>query len=123
MGVPREVLGDPWGSLGGSLGVLGGAWGVPRGHQKRRLFSGGVLGWSWEALGLFLEVLDHPWVSPEKSNVATSFVLDYFLKCPVFFLVDFFHRYLKATFFSHKHKKRIVFISILGVDMLQFLWF
>ena len=84
MEVPKEVPGDPWGSLGRSLEVLGGPWRGPRRVQKRRLFSGSVLGWSWEALGVFLEVLGDPWVSPEGQNVAIPLVLDGFLRCHVF---------------------------------------
>ena len=51
-----------------SSGVPGGPWGGPRGHQKRRCISWSVLGWSWEALGVFLEVWGDPWVSPERST-------------------------------------------------------
>ena len=64
--VSREVLGDPWGSLGRSLEVLGGLWKGPREHQKQRLFSGSVLGWSWEALWVFLEVSGDPGLIPER---------------------------------------------------------
>ena len=52
-----ELLGCPWGPLGRSQGA-----------QKRRRFSGGVLGWSWEALGVVLEVWGDPWVSPGRSD-------------------------------------------------------
>ena len=91
MAVPREVLGDPWGSLGRSLEVLGGPWGAPRGHEKRRLFSGSVLGGSWEALGVFLEVLGDPWDSPEKSKCCYFVGFRWFSEMPCFFM--FFHRY------------------------------
>ena len=81
MAVPREVLGDPWGSLGSSLGVLGGPWGDPRGHKKRRLFSGSVLGRSWEALWVFLAILGSVL---RGQNVVMSLVLGGFLRCYVF---------------------------------------
>ena len=98
MAVPREVLGDPWGSLGSSLGVLGGPWGDSRGHKKRRLFSGSVLGRSWEALWVFLEVLGDPWFSPETSKCCYFVGFRWFSEMSCFFM--FFRRYLKATLFS-----------------------
>ena len=98
MGVRREVLGGPWGFLGGFLGVLGGPSGGPRGHQKRRWFSGGVLGWSWEALGVVLEVWGNPWVSPGRSECCYFVGFRWFSEMSCFFM--FFRRYLKAMLFS-----------------------
>ena len=84
MAVPREVLGDPWGSLGSSLGVLEGPWGDPREHKKRRLFSRSVLGRSWEALWVFLGYWAIIGSVLRRQNVVISLVLGGFLRCHVF---------------------------------------
>jgi hypothetical protein len=91
MAGPREVLGDPWGTLGSSMGVLGGPWGDPRGHKKRRLFSGSVLGRSWEALWVFLEVLGDHWFSPETSKWCYFVGFRWFSELSCFLM--FFRRY------------------------------
>ena len=64
------------------------------GHQKRRWFSGGVLGWSWEALGVVLEVWGPPWVSPGRSTCCYFVGFRWFSEMSCFLM--FFHRYLKA---------------------------
>ena len=57
------------GGLWGVPGVVfGGLGGVPGGQEKRRRFSGGVLGWSWEPFGVVLEIWGDPWVSPGRSE-------------------------------------------------------
>jgi len=69
--VLERSLGGPWGCLGvsgGPWGGLWGSWGDPGEEEKRRRFSGGVLGWSWEPLGVVLEVWGDPWVSPGRSD-------------------------------------------------------
>ena len=94
------------------LGVLGGPWGGPRWHQKRRWISGGVLGQSWVALGVFLEVWGDPWVSPEMSKGCPFVGFRRFSDMSCFLMI--FHRYLEAMLFSQKTKNHVVFTSILG---------
>ena len=58
------MLERPWGSLGGPLGsfgcLLGGPW--------ASLEAGSVLGSSWGAIGVMLEVWGDPWISPGRSD-------------------------------------------------------
>ena len=92
MGAPRGILGDPGGALWGSLGSLGIPGGVPGAPQKRRWFFGGVLGWSCEALGVFLEVLGGPVTSLGESweiRMLLLFVLAMILEIHVFSQVRF----------------------------------
>ena len=55
LGVPREVLGGPWGSLERSLGVLGRPWGESQGAPKTEVVLWGrpgmVLGGPWGGFG------------------------------------------------------------------------
>ena len=96
----RTRIGGPWGSLGG-----------PRVYRKRRWFSGGVLGWSWEVLGKVLEVWGDPWVSPGRLECWYFFGFRWFSEMSCFLM--FFHRYLKATLFSLKTKNHAVILLIM----------
>ena len=58
IGVPRGILGGPWGSLEESLGVPGVSFGVPK----------EVLGDPWGSLGKALEVLGGPWGFPRDTK-------------------------------------------------------
>ena len=81
MAVPREVLGDPWGSLGSSLGVLGGPWGDPRGHKN----GGCSRGVSWDGPGRPYGCFWRYWAILgsvlRRKNVVISLVLASFLRC------------------------------------------
>jgi len=96
LGVPREVLGGPWGPLGGSQGAL--KTEVVLGERP-----GMVLGGPW---GVF-EVLGDPWVSPERSKCCYFIGFRWFSEMLCFFM--FFHRYLKARLFSLKRKTMQLF--------------
>ena len=90
MAVPREVLGDPWGSLGSSLGVLGVPGGIP-GSTKNGGCSRGV---SWDGPGRPYGCFWRYWAIIgsvlRRKNVVISEVLGGFLRCHVFkcFFVD-----------------------------------
>jgi len=82
--------------------------------SKRRWFSGGIRGWSWEALRLVLEVWGDPCVSPGRSECCNFPGFRWFSETSCFLM--FFHTYLEATLFSYKTKNHIVFILIIGGD-------
>ena len=85
-------------SLRGSSGCLGGSFGASGEIQKQRLFSGSVLGWSWEAVKVFLEVWGDPWVSPARSECLYFVCFRRFSEMSCFLML--FDRYLEATLFS-----------------------
>ena len=69
------TLGGPLGSLGGPLGSLGRVWGGPLGSFEGTKNGGCSWGASlgdwlkeYRSQNVFLEVLGHPWLSPEKSK-------------------------------------------------------
>ena len=84
MAVPREVLGDPWGSLGKALEVLGGPWGVPGGTKNE----GCSWGASWDGPGRPLGCFWRYWAILgsvlRSQNVVILTVLGGFLRCHVF---------------------------------------
>ena len=71
----------------GPLGALGGPLGASGEDQKQRLFSGSVLGWSWEAIKVFLEVWGDPWVSPARSECCYFLCFRRFSEMSCFFNV------------------------------------
>ena len=61
---------------------------------------------------MFLEVLGHPWVSPERSKCCYFIGFRWFSEMSCFLM--FFHRYFKATLLSLKTKNHIVILLIMG---------
>ena len=86
------------GSFGVSWEVLGRPWNP-----------GSVLGSSWGALGVILEVWGDPWISPGRSECCYFIGLRGIMRC-LFFMIC--HRNLEVMMFSRNMKNYMVFTLV-----------
>ena len=78
------MLGGPWGSFGGPLGSFGCLLGGPLGVL---VGPGNVMGSSWRARGVILEVWGDPWITPGRSECC------YFVGVRLYYEVSCFSKF------------------------------